>query len=87
MLFTKQLLTLQDFKSLKKGDTIVCEWNCKEYNKKDEIKLPAFGTYKIKDIIDNEIYVQKTLYFNYVLFLKFVEGKSKLKSAILITQH
>jgi hypothetical protein len=83
MIKTKQLLTKKDFKSLKKGDLIACEWDYEKANMIDEVKLGNFGVYKIKNIIGTEITIKSgSSYFDYSLFLK---GKSKLISAVLIS--
>jgi len=81
MIITKQLLTGQDFKSLKQGDVIACEWDFDKANLTDEVKLGSFGVYKIKNINGSEITVKQGAYFDYSLFLK---GKSKLLGAVLI---
>lgn len=82
MIITKQLLTKKDFKSLKEGDLIACEWDYEKANMIDEVKLGTFGVYKIKNINGNEITVKNGQYFDYSIFLK---GKSKLLSAVLIS--
>jgi len=84
MIVTKQLLNKDDFKSLKKGDIIACEWDYGKANMIDEIKLGTFGVYKIKNINGYEITINRDQYFDYSLFLK---GKSKLINVVLIAAH
>jgi len=85
MLKTKTLKTEGDFKSLKHGDTIACEFH---RNVHDYPKKPF--RFKVFQIVENkeshqEIILQKknNIYFNYAMFL---DGDSNLKSAMLIEQ-
>ena len=88
MIAVKELLTKEDFESLKKGDTIACEF------KRDVHDYPKKSfRFKVFEIVENkqchtEIILQKKndLYFNYGMFLDPSDGESNLKRALLISQ-
>lgn len=85
MIITKELKTLEDFQSLKKGDIVACEFNREiyDYPKKTGFKFKVFEIYEGKHRT-TEIILQKknNIYFNYSLVLDPTLGPSILKSAI-----
>jgi hypothetical protein len=87
MIKTKELNTLEDFTTLKKGDVVAVEWKRDSYKNK---KRTRFATYEVVDNLANqtEIILQKAMnvYFNYSMFLKPSEhGASNVRSIALIT--
>ena len=85
MIKTKELKTIDDFKSIKKGDIVACEF---KLDISDYPKKYRFNVFKVYDnLLDmNELILQKknNVYFNYQMFCN---GESILKSAILITNE
>jgi len=84
MIVVKELQTLEDFKNLKKGDSVACEFH---RNIHDYPKTYRFGIFKIFMNKDShkEIILQKknNIYFNYEMFVMNSE-RSNLKSILLI---
>jgi len=85
MIQTKELKTISDFESLKKGDVIACEFH------RDMEDYPKKFRFKVFEIVENksrtkEIILQKknNLYFNYGMFLDPSDGASNLKNAVLL---
>lgn len=82
MIAFKELKTIEDFESLKKGDQVACEFK-RDVN--DYPKKYRFNIFKIYDVKTNttEIILQKknNLYFNYLMF---INGESNLSMAYLI---
>ena len=80
---TKRLVTLEDFQSIKKGDWLACTFH---RDISDYPKKYRFNVFKVYEIIDHlkEIVLQRknNIYFSYAMFL---EGKSNLKEAVLIS--
>ncbi len=87
MIETKEIKTLEDFQSLKAGDTLACQFHRDIYEGKGSIGK-RFGIYQIAIIKDNtqEVILNKkwNTYFNYGLFLDTNEH-SNLKCAVLLT--
>lgn len=86
MIETKQITTLQDFQSLKKGDTVAVSWKRDMFLGNKEVR---FGTYTIVENKERttEIILQTkhNVYFNYMMFLNPKEmGVSNCKSIVLI---
>jgi hypothetical protein len=83
MIIIKELKTIEDFESLKKGDIIACEFSRDVH---DYPKTYRFNVFKIAENKSNtkEIILQKknNIYFNYEMF---VNGESNVSSAILIS--
>lgn len=86
MIQTKELKTIVDFESLKKGDIIACEFHRDVH---DYPRKPF--RFKVFTIAGNmaetqEIILQRknNIYFNYRLFIDPSTGASNLKSAVLI---
>lgn len=79
----KELKTIEDFESLRKGDFVACEFNRDIH---DYPKKYRFNVFRVYDVLTKtkEVVLQKknNIYFNYQLF---IENRSILKSAILIT--
>ena len=86
MIQTKELKTIEDFESLKKGDVIACEFNRDMHDHPN--KSFRFKVFKIYEVLPRtkEIVLQKknNLYFNYGMFIDSSDGASNLKSAVLI---
>ncbi len=84
-IITKELLTIEDFESLKPGDTVACEFY---RNVHDGMKVYRFKTFEIylNRFDTKEIILKKkwNIYFNYEAFVN-KEVWSILKSAVLIT--
>ena len=82
MITTSNLKTLEDFKNLKKVDTVACEFH---RNIHDYPKTYRFGVFKIflNKSDYKEIILQKknNVYFNYEMFLN---GEGNLKQIKLI---
>lgn len=86
MINTTELKTFEDFKQLKKGDIVACEFH---RNMNQGIKLTF--RFKVFEVVENkqttdEIILNKKFnnYFNYKMFTDGDSG-SNLKSATLIT--
>jgi hypothetical protein len=83
MIKTKNILTLEDFQDLKKGDLVVCEFKLDMYK---DGKMTRFAPYTIYEnkLRTTEIILQKkeNVYFNYDMFLS---GESICKSIVLLT--
>lgn len=81
----KELKTIEDFRSVQKGDWVACEFKEElryDYPEKP-YKLKVFKVYQ-NLINSNELVLQRknNMYVNYGMF---VEGKSYLKNAVLIS--
>lgn len=88
MIITKELKTVSDFKSLKKGDLVACEWHRDQYEGKGGIRFNTYIVFENKEHTSEIILNRKfNIYFNYDMFL-FPEkdGSSNLKSIVLIQQ-
>ncbi len=85
---TKELLTFEDFKALKAGDIVICEFHRNMYqgHKCKGFRLKAFEIHSNKEDY-HEIILDKKWnnYFNYKMFVEKDSG-SNLKQAILITE-
>ena len=87
MIETKELNTLLDFESLKKGDVVAVAWRRDVYKSKK--KRTSFATYEIANILpeQTEIILQKSMniYFNYSMFLQpETHGVSNVRAITLI---
>lgn len=85
MITFKELITEQDFESLKTGDFVACEFH---RNIHDYPKTYRFNVFKIHSVKkeSKEVILQKknNIYFNYGMF----EHKSSIvKKAILISHY
>ena len=84
MIATIDILKLDDFKRLKKGDIVAVEWKRDNYIKN---KRTRFATYTIVENKENttEIILQtkNNVYFNYSMYLDPKEC-SNLKAIILL---
>lgn len=87
MITTKQLKTLDDFQSIKKGDYLACEFHREVHDYPKSYKFNIFKVYAVKHNT-SEIILQKknNIYFNYNLFLGIESGNSNLLNAVLINQ-
>lgn len=86
MITIKQLKTLYDFESLNKGDIIACEFHREvQDHPRKPFRFKVFEIVEVK-IRTKEIVLQKknNLYFNYGMFIDPSDGKSNLKSAVLL---
>ena len=86
MIHTKELKTLEDFQSIKKGDTVACEFHrdVHDYPKKS-FRFKVFTVFENKHRTNELIWQKKNnIYSNYGLLLGIEEGESNLKSATLI---
>jgi hypothetical protein len=85
-IFTKQLMTIEDFESVKKGDFLACEFgrDVHDYPRKS-FRFKVFQVVEVKTRT-KEIILQKknNIYFNYGMFIDPSDGASNLKSALLI---
>lgn len=86
MIQVKDINTEEDFKRLKKGDLVACEFRRDNYVGN---KRTRFATYTIVENKErtNEIILQKknNVYFNYSMFLNPEnDGLSNLKSIVLL---
>ena len=86
MIQTKELKTIEDFESLKRGDAIACEFHLDMH---DHPRKPF--RFKVFEVVENkartrEIILQtkNNIYFNYGMFVDPSDGASNLKSAILL---
>lgn len=86
MIKAKELKTISDFESLKKGDLIACEFHRDVH----DYPIKPFR-FKVFGVVENkarttEIILQtkNNLYFNYGMFIDPSDGASNLKSAVLI---
>lgn len=86
MIKTKELKTIEDFESLKKGDVLACEFHRDVHE-----NLGKTFRFKVFEIAENkartkEIILQKNnnIYFNYEMYLNPSIGFSNLKSAMLL---
>ena len=85
MIETNQIKTMEDFESLKKGDTVAVEFN---KNIHDYPKKPyRFGIFKIflnkRDTKELILQKKNNIYFNYKMFVK---GESICNEVLLIKQ-
>ena len=88
MIKTKELGTLQEFESLKRGDVVAVEW--RRDVQKTKKKRTRFAIYEIADNLtrQTEIILQKPLnvYFNYLMFLQpEIHGVSNVRAITLIS--
>jgi hypothetical protein len=85
MIIIKELKTIEDFKNIKKGDHLACEFNRDVH---DFPKTYRFNVFKVSENKERtkEIILQKknNIYFNYEMF---VNGESNLESCFLIKQE
>ena len=87
MINTKELKTIEDFESLKKGDTIACEFHRDVHDSpRKSFRFKVFEIVEVKTRT-KEIILQKknNLYFNYGMFIDPSDGASNLKSATLLS--
>lgn len=87
MINTKELNTVEGFESLKKGDTIACEFHRDMHDgPKKSFRFKVFEIVEVKTRT-KEIILQKknNLYFNYGMFIDPSDGASNLKSATLLS--
>lgn len=84
MIQTKELKTIADFESLKKGDVLACEFHrdMHDYPRKS-FRFKVFEIAEVKTRT-KEIILQKkgNIYFNYGMFIDPTDGASNLKSAV-----
>ena len=83
MIYTKELKTIEDFESLKKGSHVFCEFSRDVHDYPKTYRASHFKIAENKSST-NEIILQKknNIYFNYKMF---VNGESNLSAIILIT--
>lgn len=87
MIVTKELITLSDFESLQKGDTIACEFHrdMHDYPRKS-FRFKVFEIVEVKTRTKEIILQRKNnIYFNYGMFIDPSDGSSNLKSATLLS--
>lgn len=84
MITNKELKTINDFESLKKGDYLACEFHRDIHDYPKKYRFKVFSIVKVK-LHTKEIILQtkNNVYFNYEMF---VNGESNLKNALLIKQ-
>lgn len=90
MIVAKELKTLPDFESLKKGDVVAVEWRRDVRTNKRNTKRTRFATYEIADNLSDqtEIILEKKMnvYFNYSMFLDpETQGVSNVRSITLLS--
>jgi len=90
MIVTKELKTLPDFESLKKGDVVAVEWRRDVQTNKRNTKRTRFATYQITDNLarQTEIILENkmNIYFNYSMFLDPENhGVSNVRAITLIS--
>ena len=83
MINTKELKTIEDFESLKKRDTLGCEFHRDMHDYPKQYRFKVFPIVKVRtDTKEVILQTKNNIYFNYKMF---VDGESNLKSAVLIT--
>ena len=82
MINTKELKTILDFESLRKGDFVACEFHSDVYDHPRKYRFKVFAIANLQTDA-KELILQKknNIYVNYKMF---VEGRGNLKSAVLI---
>lgn len=89
MIQIKKLEAFEDFKAIKEGDILACEWHRDVYEGPKGIRK-RFGVYTVylNKHFHSEIILHKkdNTYFNYAMFVDPNEC-SNLKSCVLISQQ
>ena len=87
MISINQIKTLDDFKRLKKGDWVACEFKRNTWCKNERTDFGLYKIYLVKPE-SSEIILQKknNVYFNYSMFLSKTEV-SNLSSIILLRNN
>ncbi len=85
---TKQLCTLEDFKSVKEGDWLAVEWKLDSYIGNKRTRFAVYQVIEVKERLAEIILQRKNnVYFNYLLFLDLMEGCSNAKRVTLISSN
>lgn len=81
----KELKTIEDFKALKKGDVLVCEFHRDIIINNKRFRFKSFEVFLNKEEASEIILERKNnIYFNYAMFCSPDES-SNLKSVILVS--
>jgi hypothetical protein len=85
-IISKQLVTKEDFESLKKGDVLACQFHRDMHDHpKKSFRFKVFEIAEVKTRTKEIILQRKNnLFFNYGMFIDPSDGISNLKSAVLI---
>ena len=85
MITTKELKTLADFESVKRGDFLAVEWHRDSYIGNERTR---FAVYQVAEVHEwgGEVILQKknNVYFNYRLILGIEDGQSNAKNVTLV---
>lgn len=85
MIQVKDLKNIEDFESLKKGDFVACEFRSVIHEYPKQYLFKVFPIVEVRtDTKEVILQTKNNIYFNYKMF---IEGKSILKSAVLISRH
>lgn len=85
MIQTKELITIEDFESLLKGDYVCCEFHRDVHDYPKQYRFKIFPIVKVRtDTKELILQTKNNIYINYKMF---VDGDSNLKSAVLINNQ
>lgn len=83
MITNKPLTTIEDFKALKKGDFVACEFYRDIHDYPNEYRFKVFAIEKVRtDTKEVILQIKNNVYFNYEMYLN---GESNCKNAVLIS--
>lgn len=81
-MLAKNLVTIEDFESLKPGDWVACEFRLNIHDYPKTYRFKVFSIVKVRtDTKEVILQTKNNVYFSYQMF---VDGESNLLSAMLL---